>query len=243
MAEKRHNACFDVILPANLNVAARKKAIEENSANASAFEAAAVKSKLWKPGRTLTVCFLDGLPEVQSKVEHYAHQWEQYANIKFRFIQGTDAVIRISFNEDGSWSALGTDALVEEFFPKNSPTMNYGWLTPQSPEDEYSRVVMHEFGHALGMIHEHTSPAHGINWNKKAVYEALMGPPNNWDKETVDHNMFTRYSVNQTQFTEFDPLSIMLYSFPKEWTLDGMSFAENNVPSDKDKRFIAARYP
>jgi Matrixin len=180
---------------------------------------------------------------VQAKVEQYARQWEQYANINFQFVDGKNAVIRISFEQDGSWSALGTDALVEEYFPKNEPTMNYGWLTPNSEEDDYSSVVLHEFGHALGMIHEHTSPVNGIQWNKEAVYESLSGPPNRWDKETIDFNMFERYTITQTQFTEFDPHSIMLYSFPKEWTLNGMSFPVNTVLSEKDKKFISARYP
>jgi hypothetical protein len=55
--------------------------------------------------------------------------------------------------------------------------------------------------------------------------------------------MFEKYSATQTQFTEFDEKSIMLYSFPAEWTLGGQSFPENTQLSDRDKRFIAARYP
>ena len=37
--------------------------------------------------------------------------------------------------------------------------MNYGWLEPDTELREYQRVVRHEFGHALGMIHEHQNPA------------------------------------------------------------------------------------
>ncbi len=32
------------------------------------------------------------------------------------------------------------------------------WLTPESSDDEIRRVVSHEFGHALGLIHEHQNP-------------------------------------------------------------------------------------
>ena len=121
--------------------------------------------------------------------------------------------------------------------------MNFEGFTMSTPETEYSRVVLHEFGHALGCIHEHQSPSGGIQWNKEAVYRSLSGPPNNWSKEQIDHNVISRYSKDQTQFTAFDPRSIMLYSFPREWTLNNMEFTSNTILSDTDKRFIAARYP
>ena len=50
--------------------------------------------------------------------------------------------------------------------------MNYGWLTPDSDDDELRRVVLHEFGHALGLIHEHQNPEGGIEWNEPAVKAA-----------------------------------------------------------------------
>ena len=241
--EKYPHICFDIILPQELNIIASQYAFQENSSNVSPFEAASVSSKLWSPGRTITVCFLEGLPEIQNKVEYYAHQWEQHANIVFKFVNTKDADIRISFQNKGSWSAVGTDALVKEFFPKDKPTMNYGWLRLDSPESEYSRVVLHEFGHALGMIHEHSSPVNGINWNKEAVYEYYSGAPNHWDRAKIDHNILTRYSSTQTQFTKFDPKSIMLYHFPTELTLDKQVFQLNNTLSETDKEFISARYP
>lgn len=49
--------------------------------------------------------------------------------------------------------------------------MNYGWLYPDTPDQEYSRVVLHEFGHALGAIHEHQHPEAAIPWDKPKVYE------------------------------------------------------------------------
>ena len=54
---------------------------------------------------------------------------------------------------------------------------------------EYERVVVHEFGHALGAIHEHQNPKGGIEWNLPAVYKYFAGPPNFWSKEDVDVNV------------------------------------------------------
>jgi len=50
------------------------------------------------------------------------------------------------------------------FEDQKVPTMNFGWLNEDSDEDEYSRVVLHEFGHSLSCIHEHQHPANGIPW-------------------------------------------------------------------------------
>jgi Matrixin len=179
MATNNTRICFERIIPSELTKIARQKAIAENPANASrsTFEAAVLRSKLWKPGRTLRVTFLDGHPIVQTKIEYYASLWSQYANITFVFATDPDAEIRISFKGQGSWSAIGTDALVAEYYPYNSPTMNYGWLTPDSSEKDYSSVVLHEFGHALGMIHEHQNPTNPIQWNEQEVIAALSGPP------------------------------------------------------------------
>ena len=42
--------------------------------------------------------------------------------------------------------------------------MSFGWLSQDLPEDQFRAVVLHEFGHALGLIHEH--PA---RWNRPAL--------------------------------------------------------------------------
>jgi serralysin len=120
--------------------------------------------------------------------------------------------------------------------------MNYGWLTPTSSEDELRRVVLHEFGHALGLIHEHQNPNRPIKWNKDAVYHDLQGPPNNWTKAQVDSNMFQKYEPKELKSTKTDPLSIMMYPIPKAWTLDGFSAGFNKELSATDKKFIKENY-
>ncbi len=241
MALEALETCVDRVIPKELEEVAKQKQKEEH--NKGPFELALLSAKMWKPGRTLRIRFLDGDPAVHKRIEEKARGWLKHANIVFDFKNHPNAEIRISFTRRGYWSALGTDALVEEFFPKTEPTMNFGGFTMATPEAEYSRVVLHEFGHALGCIHEHSSPSGGIKWNKEVVYRALGGPPNNWDRATVDHNVFRVYDKTITQFTAFDSKSIMLYSFPKEWTTDGMTFTTNRELSDTDKSYITASYP
>jgi serralysin len=203
---------------------------------------AVIRGKRWEPGQTLRVKFLSGNPQIKEKVQDKAKYWLNYANVKFDFVSDGDAEIRIDFKKDGSWSYIGIDA---KDIPQSEPTMNFGWLeeTPLEDDAEYSRVVKHEFGHALGAIHEHQNPAANIPWNKPAVYEYYMGPPNNWSKEDVDHNLFDRYSQNITNFTRFDASSIMLYPVPKQFTTNNIAIGGRNTdPSETDKEFMRTQY-
>lgn len=206
--------------------------------------AALVKASRWNAGDTITVSFLDGDPEVQNKVRDAAQGWTApaMANLSFDFRKNTsDTLVRISFHYSGSWSVIGTTC--RQITDKTQPTMNFGWLTPDSADDEVQRVVLHEFGHALGLIHEHQNPAQGIKWNRDAVIRDLSGPPNNWQPDVIEHNMFEPYAAKETNFTLTDRESIMMYPIPASWTLDGFSVGLNSKLSDTDKSFIHAQYP
>ena len=200
--------------------------------------------KKWENSSELRCRFLDGSSKQKRRVEEKAHIWEDHANITFKFVTRGPAEIRISFSaDDGSWSALGTDALITRFFPPFQPTMNYGWLEDDSADDEYERVVVHEFGHALGAIHEHQSPEATLDWNEAEVFRVFQGPPNFWDRAAIEHNILRRYSREHTNSSAFDPDSIMLYGFPGELFKSGKGTKSNRKLSTKDKKFIGQMYP
>ena len=203
--------------------------------------AAVERMKLWENGRTLRVKFLDGLPDVQAKVQAIAKEWEALANLTLECVSSGTAQIRISFAEEGfSWSTVGTDALT---VAASKPTMNYGWLEPNTSLREYQRVVRHEFGHALGMIHEHQNPAAlgQIPWDKPKVYAyyAQQG----WDKDDVDFNIFQVYSEDSTNHTAFDPTSIMEYAVPDSLTIGSYAIGWNTEFSATDIEFMRRQYP
>lgn len=191
-------------------------------------------AKRWPNGTKLSIRFIGGTPEMHEKVKAVASEWMKHANIEFSFDNAPGAAIRIGFVQgDGSWSYVGTDNLD---VAGHARTMNFGWALEDG-------TILHEFGHMLGLAHEHSNPEGGIQWNEPVVIDALSRAPNFWDEAKVRHNVLKKYSVDHIHGTSFDKDSIMLYAFPASWTLNGVATKSNDTLSDLDKQFIASMYP
>lgn len=213
----------------------------EGQSALSNYKAAVLKDYRWEPGASISIRFLEGDSSLQERVCDVANTWTDVANLNFDFVDEGPTDVRIAFKQgNGSWSYIGTMC---RQIPEPQPTMNYGWLTPDSSDDEIRRVVLHEFGHMIGLIHEHQNPKHGIQWNKPAVIKDLSGPPNNWNQATIDNNMFRFYPTTSVIATDVDADSIMMYPIPKSWTLDGFSAGLNSELTDTDKSLIESVYP
>jgi hypothetical protein len=204
-------------------------------------------SKFWDNGSTLNVHFLDGERAFMERVAEIASEWTGHANLHFRFFFDPNqppnpAHIRVTFTGQGEyWSAVGKDSHDVGFFPKQSMRLARLW---ELDDTETRRIVLHEFGHAIGLHHEHQNPAAGIPWNEEAVFRYFREryqPP--WDEAKVRRNILNPLNGNLVNYTAFDPDSIMLYAFPQEWTLDGFSAKWNNELSAGDKAGIAQFYP
>lgn len=119
-------------------------------------------------------------------------------------------------------------------------TMNL-CLTDSDSDDEVRRVVLHEFGHALGAIHEHQSPLAQIPWNRPAAYAYFnsQGNSNDW----VDHNVFNEPFPASEIDADADPTSIMVYPYPPGLTTDGSHVDFVNTLSVRDTERIATMYP
>jgi len=204
------------------------------------YEMAAQTKKLWKPEESIKVYFFGGQDSRTQTVLKFASIWCQHCSIKFDATNRIEeAKIRVGFQAPSSWSFIGTDALG---VPKHKPTINFGWLDDDLPERDYKQVVLHEFGHALGLIHEHQNPDIKIKWNKPYVYWYFW-LNHNWTKGDVETNIFQEFEKTSTQHSEVDRKSIMAYHIPRQFTLDGMEFPQNYELSEIDKRYIGKIYP
>lgn len=210
-------------------------------------------SKKWLPGQEIRVKFLDGNDYVRNKVTENAEIWEEYANIDFVFVESGTAEIRISFTMDnGSWSFFGKDSAIQskirttdgvQYVRNNSgASMNFGWFNDKTSDKEFRRTTLHEFGHALGLHHEHQNKNQNIQWNEEAVYAYFA--KQGWSREKTLSQVLKRYGTErEISNSVYDPLSIMHYYYPPELIKGGLKIRENTELSEGDKKIISEMYP
>jgi serralysin len=196
--------------------------------------------KYWDNGRILKIKFLGGSEFVRNKVRQFAREWSDVANIQFVFVEKGEADIRIGFSERmGTWSAIGTDS---RRIPQNQPSMNYGWFDERTPDWEFRATILHEFGHALGLLHEHQHPKEGIPWDKPRLYEYYR-TTQGWTRDMVDQQVLAKLSIDKTQYTAYDPSSIMHYPIPNALTVGDFEIRMNRNLSAVDRAFVGRLYP
>lgn len=192
----------------------------------------------WQRGQVVHVRFLEGDPVVWQRVAAIVtgpEGWNSACGLQFLFDQAEGAEVRIAFAPGGSWSHLG------DYRNAPLPTMNFGWLTRDTPHEEMRRVVLHEFGHALGLVHEHAVPWAAIPWDRDAVYayyQRVMG----WSPAQVEAQVLAPTAREVLSSGGYDGRSIMLYYIPAELVRDRKARGGNTQLSKEDRRMAARWY-
>ena len=188
------------------------------------------------------------LPIREAIIKTITDRLQPIVNVKLMFydennelINPNVADIRIDFDDNGgAWSLLGTECLTVK--DKKESTMNFGWFDVPT--------TLHEFCHALGMIHEHQNPkGKTILWDKERVRTWAM-KTQGWNQETTDNNIIERYKLDEINGSTFDSKSIMLYFFPGDLVLDpstnkccGTGTNQNLMFSPYDVLYLNYNYP
>lgn len=242
-------------------------------------------TKRWNAGQKIKVAFKSGTPVLHKEVADTVNEWTKYANLTFDFgvdAQGnyrpwttTDMVfaadIRVSFDQQGYYSLVGTDSINPLVTRPGEESLNLQGFDGQRPSD-WKAVALHEFGHAIGFEHEHQSPLAPCDFRfdddpgympttdefgqyvpdsknrRPGLYTVLGGPPNNWPKAVVDFNLQKLPASSAYEVGPFDKDSIMKYFFPAwMFTLGTASKcytdSENLVISAGDQVGAAKVYP
>lgn len=241
----------------------------------------------WKKQRVITIAFSGGSTDLYQLIEQTANEWTALGGqLSFSFKDNTgqyrhwthddtlpQANIRIAFDDTGYWSLLGV--LANNVDPGDS-TMNFGGF----PDDlqqyfgghnsdawrvSYAHTtVLHEFGHALGLSHEHFNPQCQKDLKLETIITYLMGSPNNWSEEQARFNMDARYYARILAMqagplesklinsSSVDQLSTMLYVFPISFYKSGAASVCKPIGdhgqdwpttlSAGDKQFYMANY-
>lgn len=254
-----HPSCIASTLPA-ARAQTRLIPAEVKGAPLGQVRGVVVRSLTWRNGQTIKVCFHSGTRKAQERVIRIAREWMQYANVVFDFEEGGaprackgdgSEDIKVTFEDNkGWWSVPGTisrgqdPSMNLQFFGVDTPMLKNGQPAPEGP---IRATILHEFGHALGLLHEHQSP--NANCDEEIDWEAAyrIGAGIGWDKGQVDRNFRQLASTASLNATEVDRKSIMHYSLPPAIFKRGMQsacyVAENLDLSEQDRRFIASIYP
>jgi len=213
--------------------------------------------KLWQTGSTVTACFFESSAVVRARFVSVANEWLAYAKLKidfgiepsYRTCDANASQIRIAFESKGNWSYVGSDSIRVDL-TKPSLNIQDGAGNGQVLIDQLSfrATVLHEMGHALALQHEHQSPEAGcedeLKWD--VIYAAFQ-TEYGWDKSKVDANLRSLVKSPRFRTTEYDPKSIMHYSFPGWMFTAGEGskcfVGHNKDISELDKKAIAIAYP
>ncbi|WP_458722749.1 M12 family metallopeptidase [Pseudomonas brenneri] len=192
-------------------------------------------SALWPQHSVIRVSLMGMTNEQETFTKANINKWAPHVNLTFEFTDDADGDIRIAANNDisGGHSYVGFHALD---VPAEEPTTVIGFKNGLNAFN--AGTIQHEFGHVLGLQHEHQHENNDldIDWLEVNKDYADKG-----GAKEVKLNF--EPLVNDVVTSDYDRQSIMHYGFASSWLNDGNAIADNNELSEGDINFIRSLYP
>jgi hypothetical protein len=203
---------------------------------------AIMTTKYWGPhGAHLTVGFMDyPSSALKKRILSYLNLWGKHADIEFVESRVSPKIRIARFPGQGHYSYLGPDCL---HVPLNEQTMNFDGFTLSTPDSEFLRVVPHEGGHALGLMHEHARKEliDLIDYYKAITY---FGQTQGWTaQETIAQVLTPPRKSDILASTPPDTTSIMCYQLPGSIMKNGKPFIGGTDINKSDYALMGRIYP
>lgn len=211
-------------------------------------------AKRWNQDAGVYVKFINtpSDPQIINKIKQTAVEWEEYAGIKFHFVeQDKKADVRIAFdwnnNDWLTWSYTGNDA--KSVTDQNQPTAVFGGIQ-YLDDTEFKGDVLRLFGQILGLEYEQRHQQWSQNGYWKDVSQLQTYWEDQFDGYNMDWNQIRQYvfepitegSANQLLETQnIDEQSVMAWPYYNR--RQTTKLLANYELSEGDKTFIARLYP
>jgi hypothetical protein len=173
---------------------------------------------LWNTGSMLTACFYDGDSKLKAFFSRIAREWLEGTSLQIDFGESAglrscndapNADIRITFAQKGSWSFIGTDSLSQQVLQKGASLSieTNGAPFERLNQQRFEETILHEVGHALGLLHEHQSPEskcdEEFDWTKIFDFGTKYL---RWDNQTVRDNFNAYFLSPRLRTTAYDTM-------------------------------------
>jgi hypothetical protein len=208
--------------------------------------AAVIQASTWTK-EEVTVGFLQNDPPyalgLTALIQQLAPTWLENTGLWFRFLPAgwQMADVRVSFDPNGGfWSWMGSQSASGS---RNVASLNLGFSAQSFANvEDRQRLILHEFGHALGLAHEHQNAGDMIDVNKAVEYYRNNGLGNLTEEQLRAQFEQIPKADLDPRSSSFDPKSVMLYPFPAGIFKDGPT-SYNYELSKLDRETVRKIYP
>lgn len=185
-----------------------------------AYRAVGLKDVYYDPGDRFTIQ-VNGPPEFKDRVKTIlSEKVFPYVNLTFEFVDRDGACLI-----DNQWSMGGV-------------CMGSGTRTPTIHLSNSSQfLVIHEFGHALGMMHESRNPSATLTWVDSALQQKYASGNTNIYKQITK-----QFDTSKIRALPFDQNSVMGYPLPASTNLENIEMQPSNEFTDLDKEWLRQTY-